>query len=153
MGSFIGFASVDNPQVVITVIIDEPQGIKYGGVVAAPAFKAIGEQVLPYMGIYPKGVTYLVQEVSRDLSPPRPSGDDPKTESSAAPSKGSEILEEPGVMPDFSGKSIRQVIQISKKLGLNLRLEGSGRAVAQTPAPGQVLQGEIKGKVRFQPNI
>jgi cell division protein FtsI (penicillin-binding protein 3) len=56
-------------------------------------------------------------------------------------------------MPDFSGKSIRQVIQISKKLGLNLRLEGSGRAVAQTPAPGQVLQGEIKGKVRFQPNI
>lgn len=153
MGSFIGFAPVDNPQVVVTVIIDEPQGIRYGGVVAAPAFKAIGEQVLPYMGIYPKGVTYLVQEVSRDLSPPRPSGDDPKTESSAAPSKGSEILEEPGVMPDFSGKSIRQVIQISKKLGLNLKLEGSGRAVAQTPAPGQVLQGETRGNVRFQPNI
>jgi len=153
MGSFIGFAPADNPQVVITVIMDEPQGIKYGGVVATPAFKAIGEQVLPYMGIYPKGVTYLVQEVSRDLSLPPPSGDDSKTEPSPVPGKGSEILEEPGIMPDFSGKSIRQVIQISKKLGLNLRLEGSGRAVAQTPAPGQVLQGEIKGKVRFQSNI
>ncbi|MBI5966624.1 MAG: transpeptidase family protein [Deltaproteobacteria bacterium] len=149
MGSFSGFAPVENPQVVISVIIDEPQGNSYGGVVAAPAFKAIAEQVLPCMGIYPKGVTYLARAVPRKVY----------SEEQKNPSvlhtqiKTSEVLEEPGIMPDFYGKSIRQVVQTAQRLGLDLKIEGSGRAVAQSPAPGQVLQGNQKGLVKFQPAI
>jgi cell division protein FtsI (penicillin-binding protein 3) len=148
ISSFIGFAPVENPQVVISVILDEPQGISYGGVVAAPAFKRIGEQVLPYMGVYPKGVTYLVNAAPRNLR-------DEEKRMSPPPShpKAAEVSEEPGIMPDFSGKSIREVVQTAQRLGLDLKFIGSGRAVAQSPAAGQVLQGNIKGVVRFQSEI
>jgi len=148
VGSFIGFAPVDNPQVVISVIIDEPQGIGYGGVVAAPAFKGIAEQVLPYVGVYPKGVTYLAKAAS-----PNPRGEVQKISGSLAQAKEVEVSEEPGVMPDFSGKSIRQVVQTAQRLGLDLQLIGSGRAFAQSPSPGQVLQGNARGVVRFQSPI
>lgn len=152
IGSFIGFIPADNPRVVISVIIDEPQGISYGGVVAAPAFKAIAEQILPYMGIYPQGVTYLVQAVPKNDSSPR----DNKSSSSFNPfngAKNDEQLGERGVMPDFHGKSMRQVMQMAQRLGLDLKLVGSGRAVDQTPPPGEIIQGDKKGIVKFQPAI
>jgi cell division protein FtsI (penicillin-binding protein 3) len=151
IGSFVGFAPVENPQLVIMVVIDEPQGTSYGGVVAAPSFKAIGEQVLPYIGAYPKGVTYLAQAAPKH--PPSlilPQAN-PKTGNSPIQNTVKEDSEEAGVMPDFSGKTMRQVVQTAQKLGLDLKFVGSGKAVAQTPAPGQVLQGENKGIVRFQP--
>jgi len=56
-------------------------------------------------------------------------------------------------MPDFAGKSIRQVVQVARRLGLELKLEGSGIAIAQDPAPGQILQGNAKGVVRFHSPI
>ena len=150
IGSFIGFVPADAPQLVITAIIDEPRGISYGGVVAAPVFKAIGEQILPYMGVYPRGVTYLAQASPRP-SPSAPVYDaEAKSVKPPARNAGKEAIEEPGMMPDFSGKTLRQVLQTAQKLGLDLQLVGSGKAVAQTPEPGQVLQGDIRGMVRFQ---
>ncbi|MDI6753383.1 MAG: penicillin-binding transpeptidase domain-containing protein [Thermodesulfobacteriota bacterium] len=153
IGSFVGFIPADNPQVVISVIIDEPQGVSYGGVVAAPAFKAIGEQVLPYMGVYPKGVTYLAQAAPGPNTSTHLTESDGRAPGPPARPKAEEVLEEPGIMPDFSGKSLRQVVQTAQRLGLDLKLVGSGRAVAQTPAPGQILQGDTKGMVKFQPSI
>jgi cell division protein FtsI (penicillin-binding protein 3) len=153
IGSFMGFAPADNPQLVITVIIDEPQGTSYGGVVAAPTFKAIGEQVLPYIGVYPKGVTYLVQATPQHSPSSILPGVDQKTINPPAQVSAKEIPEEPGVMPDFSGKTLRQVVLTAQKLGLDLKFVGSGKAVAQIPAPGQILQGEVHGIVRFQPAI
>ncbi len=149
VASFIGFAPVENPQVIISVIIDEPAGISFGGIVAAPAFKGIAEQVLPYMGVYPKGVTYLVKAGPQNLRDDK----EPGTIRTPAPAKAIEVAEEPGVMPDFAGKSIRQVVQVARRLGLELKLEGSGIAIAQDPAPGQILQGNAKGVVRFHSPI
>jgi len=148
VGSFIGFAPVDDPQVVISVIIDEPRGVSYGGVVATPAFKGIGEQILPYMGVYPKGITYLAKATPGKL--PDEHG---LVQTSAVQAAEVEVFPEPGIMPDFSGKSIRQVVRISQRLGLDLKLVGSGKAVAQSPEPGHVFQGEAKGMVKFQPTI
>ncbi len=146
IGSFFGFAPADNPQVVITIVIDEPQGTSYGGLVAGPAFKAIGEQILPYMGVYPKGVTYLAKvgggmTLPKEQATPRPPLQLASVESS----------EEPGVMPDFSGKSLRQVVLTAQRLGLDLKLVGSGKAVSQNPPPGYVLQGQTRGVVKFSP--
>ena len=146
MGTFYGFAPVDNPQVVMTVVIDEPQGMSYGGVVAAPAFKAIGERILPYMGIYPKGVTYLTK-----VGPQKIPSEEENARPVSAQSAILGALEEPGVMPDFSGKSIRQVVLTAQKLGLDLKLVGTGRAISQDPPPGQVLQGQTRGVVKFGP--
>ncbi|HZG53401.1 MAG TPA: penicillin-binding protein [Pyrinomonadaceae bacterium] len=53
VASFAGFAPIENPAVVIIVVIDEPAGSYYGGTVAAPVFRAIAESVLPYLGIAP----------------------------------------------------------------------------------------------------
>lgn len=51
ISSFIGFAPADNPQVLAMLVIHNPQGIYYGGTIAAPVVKNIFENILPYLGI------------------------------------------------------------------------------------------------------
>ena len=51
IGSFVGFVPADAPRLAIIVVIDEPQGEAWGGVVAAPVFQRVGEQVLTYLGV------------------------------------------------------------------------------------------------------
>jgi cell division protein FtsI (penicillin-binding protein 3) len=53
LASFVGIVPADRPRLVIAVMIDEPQGTHYGGLVAAPAFKAIAEAALRYLGVAP----------------------------------------------------------------------------------------------------
>lgn len=49
ISSFLGFAPASNPQILVLVIINRPQGIYYGGTIAAPVAKEIFENVLPYL--------------------------------------------------------------------------------------------------------
>ncbi len=51
VGSFVGFAPADNPRLAMIVVIDEPHGEAWGGTVAAPVFRRVGEQVLNYLGV------------------------------------------------------------------------------------------------------
>lgn len=51
ISSFLGFAPTDNPQVLGVCIINNPQGVYYGGTIAAPVMRGIFENVFPYMGI------------------------------------------------------------------------------------------------------
>ena len=51
ISSFIGFAPADNPQVIAVAIVNTPQGVYYGGQVAAPIIRQLFENILPYMGI------------------------------------------------------------------------------------------------------
>lgn len=51
ISSFIGFAPADDPQVIAIILIDEPQGIYYGGTIAAPVVRELFENILPYLGI------------------------------------------------------------------------------------------------------
>ena len=55
ISSFIGFAPADNPQVLAMIVIHDPQGIYYGGTIAAPVVKDIFENILPYLGIEKEG--------------------------------------------------------------------------------------------------
>jgi cell division protein FtsI/penicillin-binding protein 2 len=57
VASFSGFFPANNPSLVITVIVDEPNltGVGYGGSVAAPAFRNIAEACIAYLGIRPVG--------------------------------------------------------------------------------------------------
>ncbi len=64
IGSFAGFAPVDDPQVAILLLVDEPQGpemSRFGSSVAAPYAQKILENILPYLGIEPK---YTEQEIA-----------------------------------------------------------------------------------------
>lgn len=60
ISSFIGFAPAQDPQVLALVIIHDPQGIYYGGTIAAPVVRELFENILPYLGI----------EKSEDLAEP-----------------------------------------------------------------------------------
>jgi cell division protein FtsI/penicillin-binding protein 2 len=55
VASFVGVVPADRPRVVVLVLVDEPQGAYYGGVVAAPAFARIAAQTLWALGIPPSG--------------------------------------------------------------------------------------------------
>ncbi|HIX63723.1 MAG TPA: peptidoglycan glycosyltransferase [Candidatus Mediterraneibacter colneyensis] len=54
ISSFIGFAPADDPQVLGIVIINDPQGVYYGGTIAAPVLRDIYDNILPYLGIEKK---------------------------------------------------------------------------------------------------
>ena len=62
IASFLGFAPAEDPQVIGLIVIDNPQGVYYGGTVAAPVMKEIFENALPYLGI---GKTVTEQRCSR----------------------------------------------------------------------------------------
>ena len=51
ISSFLGFAPADNPQIMTLILIDEPQGIYYGGTIAAPVVGEIYDNILAYLGI------------------------------------------------------------------------------------------------------
>jgi cell division protein FtsI/penicillin-binding protein 2 len=57
VASFVGFAPATRPRVVVLVAVDEPHGAIFGGVVAAPAFKAIMQQALQYLSSPPDAAT------------------------------------------------------------------------------------------------
>jgi cell division protein FtsI (penicillin-binding protein 3) len=65
VASFIGFAPVENPQIAVLVVIDEPRGQIYGGAVAAPVFKKISQSTLNYLNVPPRNVTEKLR-VARD---------------------------------------------------------------------------------------
>ncbi|MEE0693696.1 MAG: penicillin-binding transpeptidase domain-containing protein [Lachnospiraceae bacterium] len=51
ISSFIGFAPADDPQVLALCIINNPQGVYYGGTIAAPVVRELFENILPYLGL------------------------------------------------------------------------------------------------------
>lgn len=59
IASFIGFAPAEDPQVLALAIINNPQGLYYGGQIAAPIVRQLFENILPYLGI----MTYNVEEI------------------------------------------------------------------------------------------
>jgi cell division protein FtsI/penicillin-binding protein 2 len=54
VASFVGFAPAENPELLVTVVVDDPKGDYYGATVAAPAFGEIAKFALPYLGIPPQ---------------------------------------------------------------------------------------------------
>jgi cell division protein FtsI (penicillin-binding protein 3) len=54
VGSFVGYVPAEDPRLAIVVVIDEPKAEAWGGVVAAPVFRRIAEQVLPHLGVSPQ---------------------------------------------------------------------------------------------------
>ena len=54
IASFMAFAPAEEPQVMALVLIDEPQGVYYGGTVAGPVMQELLQNILPYLGIEAK---------------------------------------------------------------------------------------------------
>ena len=154
IGSFVGFAPVNNPAVVIIVVIDEPLGSYHGGDVAAPVFREIAEQVLPELGVTPdveyKSEATQIAKISRTDST-RINGDPlqveqrqaslPKIAAQSFNGQASEIVlavasKRAALMPDLHGQSVRDVARTCLQLGLRFEARGEGHAIRQSPMPG-----------------
>ncbi len=136
ISSFMGFVPVDNPELAIIVIIDEPRGIKYGGIVAAPVFKSIAYQCLSTMNLPPKESTVRFQKLDRM--------DQREREHDFKITNGDQTL-----MPDFTGLSIMEVLEMATEMGIDVKIIGSGVAVRQYPLPGAPLSKERRCVIEF----
>jgi cell division protein FtsI (penicillin-binding protein 3) len=142
--SFVGFVPLDRPRLTILVVVDEPTTSPYGGVVAAPAFSAIAQQTLCYLKVP------LDKIVKRKVAPVEAkSASKPEPETAEG---GIVEGSEAGSMPNFRGMSMRQVLRIMEKRGLNVKLQGSGRAAEQNPPPGSRINTQDQVWVRFVPS-
>jgi cell division protein FtsI (penicillin-binding protein 3) len=174
IASFTGFAPISNPAVTILVSLDSPVGQHEGGQVAAPVFKRIAEQILPYLDV-PRDVPVgprLVQAAYKnhdavdsaaleDFTPTDFSGlpDQPPAESPASSPKESKgrtasvtvAVDEGGniEVPDFYGKTMRDVTEACIRLGLDPVLVGSSLATNQAPAAGAKVRRGAKITVQF----
>jgi cell division protein FtsI (penicillin-binding protein 3) len=156
VASFAGFAPATNPVISMIVMVDEPVGAHHGGDVAAPVFKRVAEQVLRYMAVTPDVPLYAPQyKVKQE---PKPAVKPPSTETPTAkyvvadfsPRWTDDNGELGGVtVPDFEGKSLRQVTEESLKAGLRLQSIGSGAAVMQMPPAGASVRAGARVQVRF----
>jgi cell division protein FtsI (penicillin-binding protein 3) len=142
--SFVGFVPLDKPRLTILVVVDEPTTSPYGGVVAAPAFSAIAQQTLCYLKV-------PADRSAKKKAEPILAKSEPLPEPEAAEG-GSVEGSEAGSMPNFRGMSMRQVLRVMEKRGLNVKLQGSGRAVEQNPPPGSRINTQDQVWVRFVPS-
>lgn len=142
--SFVGFVPLDKPRLTILVVVDEPTTSPYGGVVAAPAFSAIAQQTLCYLKVPTDKTVKRKAEPVLARSEPQPGPE--------AVEGGDVQGSEAGSMPNFRGMSMRQVLRVMEKRGLNVKLQGSGRAVEQNPPPGSRINTQDQVWVRFVPS-
>jgi len=168
VASFAGFAPATNPVLSLIVVIDEPRGRYHGGEVAAPVFKRIAEQALHYMSV-PADVPlnppqFVAREEKRKREPSRPTvpampGAGASSGSNTwkvldaafkAPNSGAGSYELGEIsVPEFYGKSLRQVTEQCLRLGLRCRSVGSGAAAEQFPPAGANVRAGSRVQVRF----
>jgi cell division protein FtsI (penicillin-binding protein 3) len=167
IASFSGFAPINNPAVTILVSLDSPVGQHEGGQVAAPVFKRIAEQVLSYLDVprdVPLGPKLMQAAYHKGGGSESGSIEDftPTDFSSPpeSPEEGAPLPKQPSVtvaldeggdipVPDFYGKTMRDVTETCLRLGLDPVLVGSRLAVEQVPAAGARVRRGAKVTVRF----
>ncbi|MBM3724691.1 MAG: PASTA domain-containing protein [Acidobacteria bacterium] len=154
--SFMGFAPVANPALVVVVTLNGAS--KYGGAVAAPVFREVAGAALRILDV-PRD---LPDQLTPAAEPEQPANDvaiaelgrpmltepiGPKP-APPAPDPNAPVLIGPRV-PDFSGKTMRAVLEESVALGLKVRFSGKGVARAQDPAAGTVIAAGEPVRVQF----
>ena len=110
VASFVGFAPMDDPEIAVLVLLDEPHGSNYyGGTISAPVGGQILSEVLPYLGVEPQ---YTVEQT-----------------------KYLQVA-----VPDVKGKTLSQAKSELGALSLSYRVVGKGeKVVKQLPASTQTI--------------
>jgi cell division protein FtsI (penicillin-binding protein 3) len=177
LGWFVGVAPVEDPKLVIAVMIDEPRGVRVGGVVAAPVFARVAAAQLARYDILtePEIAPPGLPSKPLPVPPPHRDADDlpvrqlearatlPKPEIPPAPVDLAaeeepqdarlrvERLGDAVLVPDFSGRSAEEVRRATAGTRLRVEASGEGSVIGQDPAPGTILGGDGTVRVRFAP--
>jgi len=178
IASFTGFAPINNPAVAILVSLDSPIGLHEGGMVAAPVFKRVAEQVLPYLEVSPDvpvnerlvqaAYKKQAQNEAENLEDFTPSDfsllpEQPEALTSSAETHSTSNFNPSSHLtlavtadedteisiPDFSGKTMRDVTEMCLRLGLDPVLVGTNLATEQTPAAGSQVRRGSRITVQF----
>ncbi|HEX6989353.1 MAG TPA: penicillin-binding transpeptidase domain-containing protein [Bacillota bacterium] len=132
ISSFIGMVPIDDPQLVVYVVIDEPKGIYYGSWVAAPVFARVARDVLHYLQV-------------------------PATEQNEVEPEGPPRY--PAVVPNVVNLTVAEAVEVLRYAGFSAQVQGEGTQVtAQFPNAGVRITagatvvlaagGEIQGAER-----
>jgi len=177
--SFMGFAPVTNPAIVIVVTINGTEGTAgYGGPTSAPVFREVAAAGLRVMDV-PKDLPEMLSPEGSDqaddndvaiadfgssIPPPLVQAGDAVATDDRPVASADNALDQRGLLarngslqqdfagprvPDFHGKTVRSVIQQAAALGIPVEFTGSGVARAQAPVPGAILPSGSWVRVNF----
>lgn len=118
VASFVGFAPANDPKIALLVVIDEPQGLYYGGQIAAPVFGRVMKDVLQYLQLSPQQTRLGTLSNNANTLPQV----EPKIELS---------------VPNFINLTVFDAEKLAVQTGLSLNRDGQGgQVVDQLPKPG-----------------
>lgn len=133
IASFCGFAPVEDPRLVLLVVIDDPSGIYYGGQVAAPVGSRIFSQLLRYLHVEPSSDPFAGQNPGKSTPP-------------EAPGTGSRV-----VVPSVLGLDAAEASLRLEAAGLKIEPSGRGIAIGQSSPENAVLPRGTTVVVQFAP--
>ena len=170
IASYAGFAPLENPVLAAVIVINEPKNQYYGGQVAAPAFKQLMERSLIHLSV-PRDAESPLKTTSTQHSREELAASDGVSvkeeelplesleetiltlmeKESSSPESHQKITVETNTftLPDFSSLSLREVAHACARLGLRLKVVGSGVAVGQRPPADSQVSKETLCEVFF----
>lgn len=146
ISSFVGFGPVENPQIAVLVVLDDPVGVYYGGQIAAPVAGEIIMQIMRYLNISPK----MGGEIPARPDKPSAMPAAPPAEV-ALPAKPIEVPPGKVLVPDVRGKSMREAGELLSKAGLAMVPSGSGRCVSQSIPVNTIVESGTEIAIYFEP--
>ncbi|MDY0040523.1 MAG: penicillin-binding protein [Desulforhabdus sp.] len=132
---FTGYIPADDPRLVMTVVIHEPRGAIYGGVVAGPIFRGIAAKALPYLGVFPSSEHPESSPGLRLVS----GKNDGEAGASMIP-HSVDCNEGSTEVPDVIGLSLKLALQKLAPFGVQTEISGSGKVIFQQPPGGTPIK-------------
>ncbi|MEN3037545.1 MAG: penicillin-binding protein [Candidatus Kryptonium sp.] len=128
--SFVGFFPVDKPKYVCFVMLESPRKNYAGGVVAAPVFKRIAEQLskISLIGVESEEKDFVLDKTQKGSFQERKKDDDMKK------------IKDNRLMPNLKNLSVRSALEKVSSLDMKVNIIGSGIVVDQVPKPGTKIK-------------
>lgn len=118
LASCLSIFPTDNPQIILYVVIEHPRGEEiYGGRIAAPIVKDLGEQIITYLGIPTENERVLEHSGKIFITKKQP-------------------LRLGEILPDFTGMPKRDLLPLFQDPRIHLSITGEGWVIRQNPGPG-----------------
>ncbi|MDX2051472.1 MAG: penicillin-binding protein [Polyangiaceae bacterium] len=157
VGSFVGFVPAFDPDVVVSVMVDEPMLEHAGGAVAAPIFRRVSQAVLEWEGSTPKGTqtadlaalarTPDAANITYDLIH-KAQGGKPAVQEVAATA----VVPKGRVrVPDMTGWPMRRALVQAREIQVAPKVVGTGLIARQVPAPGEIVDVGASIVLYFEP--
>ncbi len=168
MASFVGFAPVENPEIVCIVSIDEPKGARMGGDVAAPIFSKVVPEALQILGVPTEGNPEaglaagsfrryeILPEIIADANPPDEGNRAEEMHQTDAANDQPLTASNHGegvAVPDLAGRSLREAVALLANRKLKIKAAGDGIVSSQSPPPGTLVAPDTVCIVRLSKRI